>query len=74
MALPIDARAVSGLAWVLADSVRVSRRLSRALDERWRHADRNDSSDSRQWGEVPKKYVIGKVQLRWWPIPQGRFF
>ena len=35
---------------------------------------RNDSSDSRQWGEVPKKYIIGKVQLRWWPIPQGRIF
>ena len=29
---------------------------------------RNNSSDSRDWGEVPKKYIIGKVQLRWWPI------
>ena len=35
---------------------------------------RNGSSDSRHWGEVPKKYIIGKVQLRWWPIPQARMF
>jgi signal peptidase I len=35
---------------------------------------RNNSSDSRHWGEVPKKYIIGKVQLRWWPIPQARVF
>ena len=30
---------------------------------------RNNSSDSRHWGEVPRKYIIGKVQLRWWPLP-----
>jgi len=35
---------------------------------------RNNSSDSRHWGLVPKKYVIGKVQLRWWPIPNARVF
>jgi signal peptidase I len=35
---------------------------------------RNNSSDSRHWGEVPKKYIIGKVQIRWWPIPQARVF
>jgi signal peptidase I len=35
---------------------------------------RNNSSDSRHWGFVPKKYIIGKVQLRWWPVPQGRVF
>jgi len=35
---------------------------------------RNNSSDSRHWGPVPKKYVIGKVQLRWWPIPTARVF
>jgi signal peptidase I len=35
---------------------------------------RNNSSDSRHWGLVPKKYIIGKVQVRWWPIPQARFF
>ena len=32
---------------------------------------RNNSSDSRHWGFVPKKYIIGKVQLRWWPVPNG---
>ena len=32
---------------------------------------RNNSSDSRHWGMVPKKYIIGKVQLRWWPVPTG---
>ena len=35
---------------------------------------RNNSSDSRTWGQVPKKYIIGKVQLRWWPLPQARIF
>ena len=35
---------------------------------------RNNSSDSRHWGMVPKKYIIGKVQLRWWPIPNARVF
>ena len=35
---------------------------------------RNNSSDSRSWGEVPKKYIIGKVQLRWWPIDHARVF
>ncbi len=35
---------------------------------------RNNSSDSRHWGMVPKKYIIGKVQLRWWPIPEARIF
>ena len=29
---------------------------------------RNNSSDSRTWDCVPKKYIIGKVQLRWWPV------
>ena len=35
---------------------------------------RNNSSDSRHWGEVPKRYIIGKVQLRWWPIPHATIF
>lgn len=35
---------------------------------------RNNSSDSRHWGMVPKKYIIGKVQLRWWPVPAARVF
>jgi signal peptidase I len=35
---------------------------------------RNNSSDSRSWGQVPKKYIIGKVQLRWWPINNVRLF
>jgi signal peptidase I len=35
---------------------------------------RNNSSDSRHWKFVPKKYIIGKVQLRWWPIPSARIF
>ena len=29
---------------------------------------RNNSSDSRSWGFVPKRYIAGKVQLRWWPL------
>jgi signal peptidase I len=35
---------------------------------------RNNSSDSRHWGMVPKKYIIGKVQVRWWPVPTARLF
>ena len=35
---------------------------------------RNNSSDSRHWGFVPKKYIIGKVQIRWWPLPTSRVF
>jgi signal peptidase I len=35
---------------------------------------RNNSSDSRAWGFVPKKYIIGKVQLRWWPMNQAKIF
>ncbi|MBM3781602.1 MAG: signal peptidase I [Acidobacteria bacterium] len=35
---------------------------------------RNNSSDSRHWGFVPKKYIIGRVQVRWWPIPAATVF
>ena len=35
---------------------------------------RNNSSDSRHWGQVPKKYIVGKVKLRWWPLQQARLF
>jgi signal peptidase I len=35
---------------------------------------RNNSSDSRNWGQVPKKYIVGKVKVRWWPIQDARIF
>ena len=35
---------------------------------------RNNSSDSRTWKFVPKKYIIGKVQIRWWPVNHARLF
>ncbi len=35
---------------------------------------RNNSSDSRHWGMVPKKYILGRVQLRWWPFSHARVF
>jgi signal peptidase I len=35
---------------------------------------RNNSSDSRHWGPVPRRYIVGKVQLRWWPFSQARMF
>jgi len=35
---------------------------------------RNNSSDSRVWGYVPRRYIVGKVQLRWWPFPRARTF
>ncbi len=35
---------------------------------------RNNSLDSRNWGLVPEKYVIGKVHLRWWPLTSATIF
>jgi signal peptidase I len=35
---------------------------------------RNNSSDSRHWGLVPKRYIVGKVKVRWWPIQGVRIF
>jgi signal peptidase I len=35
---------------------------------------RNNSSDSRTWHFVPKRYIIGKVQIRWWPVNHARVF
>jgi signal peptidase I len=35
---------------------------------------RNNSFDSRHWRFVPKRYIVGRVQLRWWPMPQTRLF
>ena len=35
---------------------------------------RNHSFDSRHWRFVPKKYIIGRVELRWWPMPRTRLF
>jgi len=35
---------------------------------------RNNSSDSRHWGPVPKKYIVGKVKVRWWPLADARIF
>ena len=35
---------------------------------------RANSSDSRHWGFVPKKYIIGRVVSRWWPIGAARKF
>jgi signal peptidase I len=35
---------------------------------------RNSSSDSRHWGMVPKKYILGKVKFRWWPLHGMKIF
>ena len=35
---------------------------------------RDNSSDSRHWGFVPREYVLGRVTVRWWPLSaQSRF-
>ena len=35
---------------------------------------RNNSQDSRHFGFVPKRYIVGKVQVRWWPVPTAHIF
>jgi signal peptidase I len=35
---------------------------------------RNNSLDGRDWGFLPKKYVAGKVQVRWWPMGHAKVF
>ena len=35
---------------------------------------RNNSSDSRHWGLVPEKYILGRVEFRWWPLGNIRSF
>jgi signal peptidase I len=35
---------------------------------------RDDSCDSRFWGPIPKSLIVGKVDLRIWPLTRFRFF
>ena len=35
---------------------------------------RGASSDSRQWGSLPQKYIIGRVWLRAWPFDKAEVF
>jgi signal peptidase I len=35
---------------------------------------RNNSSDSRTFGCVPRKYILGRIQIRWWPIVDAKSF
>jgi signal peptidase I len=35
---------------------------------------RNNSSDSRVFGAVPERYILGKAQVRWWPPARARWF
>jgi|SRR5688572_675992 signal peptidase I len=35
---------------------------------------RNNSSDSRHWGLVPRGHVVGKITRRWWPASSARQF
>jgi len=35
---------------------------------------RDNSSDSRHWGFVPREYVLGRVTVRWWPLSARRRF
>lgn len=34
---------------------------------------RNSSNDSRNWGEVPEKYIYGKAFFRFWPVTKLGF-
>jgi signal peptidase I len=35
---------------------------------------RKASSDSRSFGPVPRRYILGRIDVRWWPIPDVRAF
>jgi signal peptidase I len=35
---------------------------------------RSDSCDSRYWGPIPKSLIVGKVDIRIWPLSSFRFF
>jgi signal peptidase I len=35
---------------------------------------RDDSCDSRYWGPIPKSLIVGKVEVRVWPLSSFRFF
>jgi signal peptidase I len=35
---------------------------------------RGDSCDSRFWGAIPKSLMVGKVDLRVWPLTRFHFF
>jgi signal peptidase I len=35
---------------------------------------RSDSCDSRFWGPIPKSLIVGKVDLRIWPLSRFHFF
>jgi signal peptidase I len=35
---------------------------------------RNNSSDSRTFGCVPRKYILGRIQIRWWPVVDAKSF
>ena len=35
---------------------------------------RNNSSDSRLFGAVPRMYILGKVEARWWPLAAARTY
>jgi signal peptidase I len=35
---------------------------------------RNNSSDSRHWGYVPRGFIVGRVYSRWWPVQEARRF
>jgi signal peptidase I len=32
---------------------------------------RNSSNDSRNWGEVPERYIYGKALFRFWPLAKA---
>ncbi len=50
------------------DAVQVSKGYFYVLGDH-----RNSSNDSRNWGEVPEKYIYGKAFFRFWPISKGGF-
>ncbi len=35
---------------------------------------RNKSSDSRHWGTVPRRDILGRIAVRWWPLRGIRRF